>query len=322
MISAYTIIATNEVHLQNDNIVQTGGVGVNGANNKIKVFNASNIIGFAKASQILINGGSTVGLPVYAPANIPLPTFIYNTVSNNQSLDVIVNNNQTQTLTESVYGKVEIKNGANVTFTQQNIYIDELVIRNDATVQFSSCSNLLINKRVQFGERTIFNSNENMVTMYVNNDVDIDKGSLIVARIYANNKDIDIKGDKNGSTTYMQGLFIGKKVIGNKNVVWNSDTYCAPCPVTAPPTTNQGRFGFDITAWPNPSDNEFNLKLTTSNETEIVQVYVFDVSNKMVHSGKFNPDQTYIFGKELQGGVYIVKVVQGKDAATTRLIKY
>jgi hypothetical protein len=49
---------------------------------------------------------------------------------------------------------------------------------------------------------------------------------------------------------------------------------------------------------------------------------VFDMSNKLVHSGTFSPDQDYTFGDELEAGVYIVKVDQAKNSKTIRLIKY
>ncbi len=230
LISSYTILASQEVHLQNDNIVQTGGVGVTGSNNKIKVHNASHIIGFAQASQIQANGGSTVGSSIYSPANPTVPSFVYNIQSNSESPDIVVNNNSTQTLSGTTYGKIDIKNGAEVIFTESNVYIDELKTANNTTISFAGCTNVLVNKAINFGDNTSFNQDNYMVTLYVNSNVTINKSSDIIARIHANDNNIDVKGS-NGSLTYMTGMFIGKKVTGNKNVIWNSDTYCDPCPV-------------------------------------------------------------------------------------------
>src|SRR5690606_19284773 len=113
---------------------------------------------------------------IYQPANPNIPTFVYNTYSNNNSPSVTINNNQTLTLTGSVYKKIEVKDGATVIFTKPNIYIDELKTNKDATIEFSGCTNVFINKDFKLDDRGILNSNGYMVTIYVDDNVDIDKG--------------------------------------------------------------------------------------------------------------------------------------------------
>ncbi len=177
---------------------------------------------------------------------------------------------------------------------------------------------------------TINTAGENVV-FYVDADVQIEQKSNVRARIHLNGNEILAKGaNANGNNsaepTYMTGLFIANRVHGNKNVIWNADPVCEPCPTSAqPPVANNGSFrldGFGVTSWPNPSDTEFNIKLITENRSDKAVIKVFDMNNKLVHTGEFEPTETYRFGKELQGGVYIIKVVQGKDSATDRLIKY
>ncbi|MFD2822030.1 T9SS type A sorting domain-containing protein [Lacinutrix iliipiscaria] len=51
-------------------------------------------------------------------------------------------------------------------------------------------------------------------------------------------------------------------------------------------------------------------------------IYVFDMNNKLVHQTEFGAEDKYNFGQDLEGGVYIVKVVQGKDMKHVRLVKY
>ena len=70
------------------------------------------------------------------------------------------------------------------------------------------------------------------------------------------------------------------------------------------------------------SNTLFNLRLRTLDFSNGAEVNVFDMSGKLVHSGTFQPKQQYSFGPELEGGVYIVKVKQGKDLKVLRLIKY
>ena len=121
--------------------------------------------------------------------------------------------------------------------------------------------------------------------------------------------------------TYMTGLFIAKRVHGDKNIIWNADDVCDPCPISDPNDDNR-TIAFDVTAWPNPSDTEYNLRLLTLDNRNQATIHVFDMSNKLVHSGVFNPDQVYSFGSKLEGGVYIVKINQAKNSKIIRLVKY
>ena len=106
-------------------------------------------------------------------------------------------------------------------------------------------------------------------------------------------------------------------------------TAAGRCPVSEPAAPIAGnengnafRLIFDVAGWPNPSDTKFNLKLKSIDMQTKVTVQVFDMDNKLVHSGTFYPDQEHSFGNELEGGVYIAKVQQGKNSKTVRLVKY
>jgi hypothetical protein len=46
------------------------------------------------------------------------------------------------------------------------------------------------------------------------------------------------------------------------------------------------------------------------------------MTNKLVHYKLFGYDEVYKFGKELEGGVYIVKITQGGKVKAVRLVKY
>jgi len=157
----------------------------------------------------------------------------------------------------------------------------------------------------------------------------IEKGSNVRASIHAYNHELLVKGNQNGDPTYMTGLFIANRVHGNKNVIWNADDLCDPCPVDQPLTGNtdmadNARLGIDleVIAYPNPSNGNFNLKLKTAISQEDVQVQVFDMNNRLVHKGDFEFDGTHVFGDKLDGGVYIVKVTQSGKEKTVRLVRY
>jgi hypothetical protein len=335
LISAYTIVAQDWVYLHGDNLVGSGGVGaMDPGTGNVKLHQTSNVVGFAQAATFNIQAGSSVGNQVIAPANPIIPAFESNTQSNATSPNVTVNNNATQNLNLSVYGTVTIKQGATVTFTQENVYINEIKTFKGASIEFAGCTNVYINEKFQLAEDGVINSGGNYVTMYVNDDVHIERGSDVRARIHAGDNAMLVKGANGNSTdvTYMTGLFIADTVHGSNEIIWNQDPLCDPCPVDQPLTnpTNDNdntensasREAFDVKAWPNPSNTTFNVQLVSQNVEDNATIYVFDMNNKLVHTTEFGAEDKYNFGSDLEGGVYIVKVVQGKNIKHVRLVKY
>ncbi|WP_191861092.1 T9SS type A sorting domain-containing protein, partial [Hanstruepera ponticola] len=331
--AAYTIIAEEEVFLHGNNLVQSGGVGAMDPNiGNIKLHQATTVVDFGQAVSFNLNQGSTIGGQVFAPANPTIPAFVFNTFSNNSSPDVTVNNNQTQTLNGSVYDVITVKQNATVIFSQSNVYINELKTFDGASIEFENCANVFINEKFMLAQNgTINDDDPNKVVFYVNEDVQIEKESNVRASIHAYYHELLVKGNQNGAPTYMTGLFIANRVHGNKNVIWNADDLCDPCPVDQPVSggtdvsdNNDLRMGIDmeVLAWPNPSNSNFNLRLKTAISTDDVEVQVFDMNNRLVHKGNFKFDGTHIFGDKLDGGVYIVKVTQSGITKSVRLVRY
>ncbi|MEH6538404.1 MAG: HYR domain-containing protein [Psychroserpens sp.] len=78
---------------------------------------------------------------------------------------------------------------------------------------------------------------------------------------------------------------------------------------------------FEVNSWPNPSDTTFNIKLNSTND-ELVDIVVFDITNKVIRKDRFNPKDVYEFGDKLQSGLYFVQISQGSHMEIMRLIKY
>lgn len=148
--SAYTIIATKEVHLHGTITVLNGGVGLTSTNSgdKLKLHDKSNVTGattFVTGGNIEITGTSTATTQYNYPADIPLPPFVSNPYPG--TFDVKVPDNATVTLADSVYKKIEIGKNATVTFTRPTVFAQEVIIRENATVKFSGCANMVIKRR-------------------------------------------------------------------------------------------------------------------------------------------------------------------------------
>ena len=181
----------------------------------------------------LHNDNTVIGDVCEDPAADLIPLFYSNTVSNDDSPTVVVGQNQMVTLDGNNYKKIEVKEGGKVTFTQNNIFIDELKTDKKTTIKFVECANLFINKKLVLNEFTDFNPDMNNVTLYVDENVEVKKGSSVTAHIYANGHDIKAEG-KEDSPTYMKGVFVGKKVEGKYFVNWEGNAYCNPCPIEIP----------------------------------------------------------------------------------------
>ena len=75
---------------------------------------------------------------------------------------------------------------------------------------------------------------------------------------------------------------------------------------------------FDVAYWPNPSRNNFNIKMITPNSIDKVSIEAFDIKGRLVHSKLINGNTDYQFGNNLSAGIYIVKLTQ---ESTTKMIK-
>lgn len=146
-----------------------------------------------------------------------------------------------------------------------------------------------------------------------------------------------------GSGTNASGVFnLGvstikwtvKDVNGNSStctsivtVVATSNPVCNPLPLTGPVTEGNPKFTeaavseLSITAWPNPSVDYFNLKVT-SRAKEAVEIRLFDMSGKLVQFKRGAPGDIYLIGDNVVSGMYIVEVRQGSKTVRTRLVKH
>ncbi len=77
---------------------------------------------------------------------------------------------------------------------------------------------------------------------------------------------------------------------------------------------------FNVNVYPNPSNNYFNLKTTSSDNTQIM-LRVFDLQGKMIKATSVNANEISTIGNEFKPGVYILELVQGKVRQTKKIIK-
>ena len=117
-----------------------------------------------------------------------------------------------------------------------------------------------------------------------------------------------------GSNTYHFSLFEYNGSLGK--------IYKRPGETTSLLDIDTFNYSISVKSWPNPSDSYFNIKLTTNNNFNKTEIFIYDINGKQVHYNTFNPGDVYRFGKELAGGIYIVKVIQAERMKIKRLIKF
>jgi hypothetical protein len=77
---------------------------------------------------------------------------------------------------------------------------------------------------------------------------------------------------------------------------------------------------FDVNAFPNPSEHQFQL-VVSSSSSEPLEIKVFDIVGKQVAMMKKNAGEPIKFGQEFKTGTYIAEVIQGSQRKTIKLIK-
>jgi hypothetical protein len=334
--------------------VLSGAVGNTKSDGEVKIKKNSLIPnpGFVKARKISVDNPSTVPNRILAPVTgVTLPAMQYNTASysglHNKTIsangtysgnynDITIKKNVVCTLTGSTFHNIKIEDGAQVTFTASTINMNKLEVGTSGggsvvtRVKFSTNTDVRVKDRVEVDENCQINPTSNLVVFYMDGDFDItnSKKVYVTASIYAPKNYIDIHGnDANAANTcYMTGRFIAKKVHSEKNVTWNNFNCAAP---PAPPTNPidpvvTGEPGaitkVAAMAYPNPSENYFNIRLTDGSSEEVT-IRVIDMSGKVMQVVTGSATQTFRVGDQLLPGTYIAEIFQGGTRTMVKLVK-
>jgi hypothetical protein len=241
--AAYTIVGFEEVHLHGNNTVLNGGVGVTTIGETAKIHENTMITGpttFVKAPVIDIKTGSVVTNQYIGVANYVIPAFLGNPYAG--TVNVNVANGTTVTLSDSIYKNIHIGENATVTFTQPVVYIADLKVKNGATVKFTGCTRLSVDKKVDFERNTKFNLEQHKVNMYVGQEdkkdnkkvVEWGEGSVFFGNVFAQRGEIRSQKGKVDNPIRLNGQFIARKVQGDDYTIWNWETNCDPTCTPAP----------------------------------------------------------------------------------------
>ncbi len=339
LLSAYTILAEKEVHMH-ENKVLAGGVGIMETKGKAKIHENTSIEGprtFVKASKLDLKNESTVTKFVQGIPDISIPLFRSNPYKDGEK--VKVEEGETVILHDSIYGKVEVKDGGTVIFEYPSVFLKELKTKENAQIKFVSQTHVFISKKVDFGESTALNPDGHLLRMFVKDKVKVKEGSAIKG-VIDTRKELDVKG-KAGLTTTMEGMFIAKEVDAKGDVIWswNEDQNCLdsePTPFIPQQAKQEAGEGLLLTpgeegssialvVYPNPFEVLVNIEFTpTADEHALMEIFDLQglrtevLIDEWVEGGVtkkvvFNPHQ-------LAQGIYFYRLQLGKQRYFGRLV--
>src|SRR5690606_39193088 len=134
----------------------------------------------------------------------------------------------------------------------------------------------------------------------------------------ANDMGVIFKVNRNGSG--FDNLFDFSRQSGGRpegSLVIREDTFSPPS--AAARETSQDEM-MHISIHPNPSTDNFHVRVKTP-DNERIQMVVTDQYGQTVASYEIQNDVPVLVGSELDRGLYIVKIMQGREIVMTRLVK-
>ena len=358
----YIIYARKEVEFGENNYIN-GAVGVTALNGKA-TFKKGTVLpapGFARAKIIDVKFGATVPNRIFSAANNgPTPPFYLfsgnvnglpsRTITTSTAIPVSANykelkikKNVTVTITGTLYGTIEIEEGADVTFIPSTgiLNIETLDIEgenNNATdIHFSHCTSIRIKTKVLIDRNVQLNTGGPKVTFYLGDgNIDEEKFKVvggknnISANVYLMNGRLKVEGDNTNMTT-LRGWFLAETVITDgKNITWNSNS-CTTVPAArytntsenVKETIKQEATQLSVEVMPNPSSTEFTLFITSKDTKTPVMVRVTDLSGRIISAQQsMVPGSTYKTGNGFIAGVYFAEVTQGSERKVIKLVKF
>ena len=114
-------------------------------------------------------------------------------------------------------------------------------------------------------------------------------------------------------------------VVGSNSLITiqkNSTAPVAGMQIESQPSGNIMAGKFEITVFPNPSNQEFTLQARSNDQVTKLQVEVYDPQGRLVEKkGNINVGTTFKLGGWYKPGVYVVKIKQGENREVVKLVK-
>lgn len=102
--------------------------------------------------------------------------------------------------------------------------------------------------------------------------------------------------------------------------IQNSTLNCGSTTARSFDNAGETMVSFEVKAYPNPSTNQFTIDLQSPAADEVL-IEVMDLNGRRVFQAKGLPGKKFVFGENFRAGTYFVKVTQGTNVKTEKIIK-
>ncbi len=377
ILNNYTLVGLKTITLGENNTVN-GSVGLTAAGQTTKINKNSVINGFVKSpvitlmQPVTVTKGSIIGV-----AALTLPVMLFNTAVTSNLPNLVIPDDYNGpaitynvnaltigrraqvTLTGNVFGKIIIKESADVIFTATDISINDIAAENGKaltggidylSIGFSPNTAIRIKNTIALGEKNLVNGFG--ATFYMG-DVNTDaekitingKNTTVNANTYMPRGTLLItqSGTDASFTCIMNGTHIDETITSAKYITWSAvDCNAAPAPLqfmqeqtgtlaeqilTAEPqtpeveTTVTAKPG--IAVYPSPTTGKFNLQLNTSAaraEIIIINQLGLEMGRESQHNIVKGGGFNFDISK-YPAGSYYIKVITEKGVYTKQIVK-
>ncbi len=366
--SSYIILGFKSVLIGQNHLVKNGAIGSSYSNGKAYFLRYAEVEGngaFVKAPKVFAHRTSILPEVIKEQATMELPQMLYNTYSritkyirirngetdviSGENYNLIIGDNCDITLTGQVFGNIVLGRGSNLTFTQNEIFIQNLQMKkakkgSSSQIIFESDAIVRVKEKVMLESYCIVNPDLYKVIFYIGEEYNAHKkgpkgpkghhdhkGKLHIksegvefnACVYVPRGDIHVQQNpKSVDIGYMNGQFFAEKIIGNgKNVIWNwtgngINTSNNEGTKTLPVFDSQM-----LTIYPSPNNGSFMLFVESDIEDNFnIRIFnqlgalVYEVDQFEIRTGN---TKRYISITDIVPGVYTVELINNE----TRLIQ-
>jgi hypothetical protein len=344
LLSSYVIIAEEDVKMYR-NTVESGAVGVTDNHGKVRLKDQTKITApgtFVQADNVQLSSGSQASAINNSPAEVELPPFESNPDCA-EGANVMIQQNQTVTLSGSVYRNIIVNKNSTVIFTSTDLNIRSLHLKDNVTLKFANCTRMKVCKYVHIGANNNFNPDNVEVILFVGHEVEIGRGSSVFADIDVREGSLSVHGSSAANPTTLTGLFIAERLDAKDNVTWNVNPGCdescdAPQQAVALKAAPQSETenspdilppvedGIYLKSYPNPFTEklqiEFSLPADAKAKLEIYNLsgqllatlYDGEVTSGDVRKFEYSAttgvtDGLVIYRLQTSGGIYFGKAV-------------
>jgi hypothetical protein len=336
LLSSYVMLARGIIQMDKTT-VHSGGLGVKaGASNKVLGLNYTTVTAegtFAKAPNIFMDWTTNITNKIYEPCTVVWPAF--EPLTNPGTVNVVVPNNATMTLSGNAYKTVKIGKNATVIFTEPVVDINGYLTMNlGSKIEFVQCTKIHLKGKFTAGKNVIINPDELSVVFYIEGDVTFGSGAHVAGVFYLSNAEVynfDVANSTVNLPGMFKGMFLAKVIYSGKNNNWYMSTMCNNCTsvnvknlAVESPGIITGS-GAVLKNYPNPFSDKTTVNFMLP-EAGHVTIDVFNLSGKLVQSlynGDVNMNQEYTVefdGSTLSKGLYIYKMTTNNEVVTGKMI--